>query len=55
MFIMPHALTEKAKENVSKRFGAEGITIISVGTITADQIDKDMLIDTHYGAMSPWP
>ena len=46
MFIMPPAVTRKVKDSVSMRFGAEGITIISVGTITADQIDKDMLIDT---------
>ena len=42
----PHAVTKQVKDLVSKRFGAEGISVISEGTITADQIDKDMLIDT---------
>jgi nucleoside diphosphate kinase len=52
VFIKPHAVTEQVKDLVSKRFGAEGISVISEGTITAEQIDKDMLIDTHYGAIA---
>ena len=35
------------KDPVNKRFGAT-----SEGTITAEQIDKDALIDTHYGAIA---
>ena len=49
VFIKPYAATEQVKDLVSKRFGAESI---SEGTITAEQIDKDTLIDTHYGAFA---
>ena len=52
VFIKAHAVTEQVKDVVSKRFGAEGISVISGGTITADQIDKDMLIDTHCGTIA---
>ena len=34
-------------------FRAEGISVISEGTISADQINKDMLIDTRYKTVSP--
>ena len=50
VFIKSYAATEQVKDLVSKRFGAEGISVISEGTITAEQIDKDTLIDTHHGA-----
>ena len=52
VFIKPHAVTEQAKDLVSKRFGAEVITAISEGTITADQIGENMLIDTRYGTIA---
>ena len=52
VFIMPHAVTEQVKDLVSKRFGAEGTTVISVDTIMADQVGKDTLIDAHYGTIS---
>ena len=39
--------TKQVKDLVNKRFGA-----FSKGTITDGQIDKDTLIDTHYGAIA---
>ena len=47
MFIKLYAATEQVKDLSNKRFGA-----ISEGTITAEQIDKDTPIDTHYGAIA---
>ena len=47
VFIKPYAATEQEKDLVRKRFGA-----ISEGTITAEQIDKETLIDTHHGALA---
>ena len=52
VFIKPHAVTGSVKDLVSKRFASENISVISEGTITAEQIDQDMLIDTHYGAIA---
>jgi len=52
VFIKPHAVTDQVKALVSKRFAAEGIDILSEGPIRAEQVDKDMLIDTHYGAIA---
>ena len=46
-FIKLFAATKKAQGYCQKRFGA-----ISEGTITAEQIDKGALIDTHYGAIA---
>ena len=50
VFIKPYAATEQVKDLVSKRFGAEGISVISESS--RPQIDKDTLIDTHYGAIA---
>jgi len=52
VFIKPHAVTGKAKEVVANGLKAQGIKIVSEGTITAEQIDKDMLIDQHYYAIA---
>lgn len=52
VFIKPHAVTDKAKELVRERLAANGITVISEGVITAEKIDKELLIDTHYGAIA---
>uniref|UniRef100_A0A7S0ZRE8 Nucleoside-diphosphate kinase n=1 Tax=Noctiluca scintillans TaxID=2966 RepID=A0A7S0ZRE8_NOCSC len=52
VFIKPHAVTGEVKDLVARRFEMEGISIISQGSITAEDIDKDMLIDTHYGAIA---
>jgi len=52
VFIKPHAVTDSVKKLVAERFSQEGIGIKSEGKITAETIDKDMLIDTHYGAIA---
>uniref|UniRef100_A0A7S3X5Z4 Nucleoside-diphosphate kinase n=1 Tax=Strombidinopsis acuminata TaxID=141414 RepID=A0A7S3X5Z4_9SPIT len=52
VFIKPHAVTDKVKQLVMERFKSEGIGIVSEGAIKAETIDKDMLIDTHYGAIA---
>mmetsp|Transcript_122281 Transcript_122281/g.351274 ORF Transcript_122281/g.351274 Transcript_122281/m.351274 type:complete len:396 (+) Transcript_122281:65-1252(+) len=52
VFIKPHAVTDKVKALVAERFASEGIGVLSEGTIAAEQIDKEMLIDTHYGAIA---
>lgn len=52
VFIKPHAVTDAVKDLVTDRFDSEGITVLSEGAIPAEKIDKDMLIDTHYGAIA---
>jgi len=45
-------VTDQVKALVAERFAVEGISVVSQGTIKAEQIDRDMLIDTHYGAIA---
>eukprot|EP00440_Ansanella_granifera_P012677 gb/GFBE01013772.1/.p1 GENE.gb/GFBE01013772.1/~~gb/GFBE01013772.1/.p1 ORF type:complete len:389 (+),score=116.54 gb/GFBE01013772.1/:1-1167(+) len=52
VFIKPHAVTDNVKKLVAERFSSEGIGIVSEGNIPAEKIDKEMLIDTHYGAIA---
>jgi len=52
VFVKPHAVTDAAKETVAEGLRAKGIKIVSEGTITAEQIDKGMLIDQHYYAIA---
>jgi len=52
VFLKPHAVTEPAKKLVSSKFGEAGITIYKEGTLTADVIEKDKLIDNHYYAIA---
>jgi len=52
VFIKPHAVTESVKRLVMERFVHEGIGVKSEGRIASETIDKDMLIDTHYGAIA---
>lgn len=52
VFIKPHAVTDGVKQLVTNRFVSQGITVLSEGAISAETIDKDMLIDTHYGAIA---
>lgn len=52
VFIKPHAVTGAVKELVAKRFADEGIAVLAQGSIDAATIDKNMLIDTHYGAIA---
>jgi len=52
VFIKPHAVTEGVKKLVADRFAAQGIRVLSEGPISSEKIDKEMLIDTHYGAIA---
>lgn len=55
VFIKPHACKgkEAAVESlVEEKFKASGIRITGSGTINAEEIDKKMYIDTHYGAIA---
>lgn len=52
VFIKPHAVCENVKELAKSTFAQRGITVVSEGTIPAETIDKQQLIDTHYGAIA---
>ena len=52
VFIKPHANTKAVQKLVQKTLGAKGISIQKEGEITAAEIDKGMLIDTHYYAIA---
>mmetsp|Transcript_97417 Transcript_97417/g.313875 ORF Transcript_97417/g.313875 Transcript_97417/m.313875 type:complete len:392 (-) Transcript_97417:237-1412(-) len=52
VFIKPHAVTDSVKKLVTERFAAEGLGIKSEGVIASEKIDKELLIDTHYGAIA---
>jgi len=55
VFIKPHACkgTKGAVEAVVEdKFKESGIRITGKGEMTAEQIDKNMYIDTHYGAIA---
>merc|ERR1719210_589514 len=52
VFIKPHAVTEEVKALVRQKLGEAGISIVSEGSILAEEIDKKQLIDTHYGAIA---
>lgn len=52
VFIKPHAVTDGVKELVTMRLQDSGLFIASEGSIAAEEIDRDQLIDTHYGAIA---
>jgi hypothetical protein len=55
VFIKPHACKGKpgaVEAVVEDKFIASGIRVTGKGEMTADQIDKNMYIDTHYGAIA---
>lgn len=52
VFIKPHAVTPEMKDLVKKKMSEAGIKLTSEGAISAEEIDKKMLIDTHYGAIA---
>jgi len=52
IFIKPHAVTDDAKKLVTAGLQAKGINIVGEGTITSDEIDRDMLVDQHYYAIA---
>jgi len=52
VFIKPHAVYDKVKDLVKDKLGANAISVVSEGAIPAERIDKEQLIDTHYGAIA---
>lgn len=52
VFIKPHANTNRVRALVSEAFRERGIRVVSEGAISAETIDEQMLIDTHYGAIA---
>lgn len=51
VFIKPHANTTKTQQLVQETLKKKGINVIAQGELTAEQIDKGMLIDQHYYAI----
>jgi len=52
VFIKPHACNDKVKALVREHFKSHGIRVMLEGTLDAETIDKELLIDTHYGAIA---
>lgn len=52
VFIKPHAVTDEVKTLVKNKLAEAGISVVSEGTIKAETIDKELLIDIHYGAIA---
>jgi nucleoside diphosphate kinase len=52
VFIKPHANTTPTQKLVQSTFEKKGINIVTQGELTAEQIDKGMLIDQHYYAIA---
>eukprot|EP00038_Savillea_parva_P016755 m.17919 g.17919 ORF g.17919 m.17919 type:complete len:320 (-) comp3548_c0_seq1:1202-2161(-) len=52
VFIKPHAVTDKVKAEVEKKFGDLGINILSQGSLASEVIDEKKLIDQHYYAIA---
>ena len=52
VFVKPHAVTEATKTLVKEGLIAAGLTVLSEGSITAEEIDEKKLIDQHYYAIA---
>ena len=52
VFIKPHANTPQVQELVKTKFAEVGISVISEGEITGEQIDSTGYIDQHYYAIA---
>ena len=52
VFIKPKAVTPKTKALVESALAANGIKVLEKGELSAKTIDKEMLIDNHYGAIA---
>eukprot|EP00037_Helgoeca_nana_P037984 m.18473 g.18473 ORF g.18473 m.18473 type:complete len:332 (+) comp9669_c0_seq1:3339-4334(+) len=52
VFIKPHAVTDAVKAEVEKKFGELGITILTQGSLSSEEIDEKKLIDQHYYAIA---
>lgn len=52
VFIKPHACNDKVKGMLRAHLAKNNIRITGEGTLAAEQIDRELLIDTHYGAIA---
>jgi len=52
VFLKPHAVTDKAKALVTKRFAGAGIEVVEQGSLDAARIEQEKLIDNHYYAIA---
>ncbi|GBG25901.1 DNA polymerase zeta catalytic subunit [Hondaea fermentalgiana] len=52
LFIKPHAVTDKVVELVKEDLAKAGVKIKTEGELGYEKIDKERLIDTHYGAIA---
>jgi len=52
VFIKPHAVTDATKKLVTSSLSAAGISVLSEGKLTGEQIDEGKLIDQHYYAIA---
>ena len=52
VFVKPHANTDATRALVKETLAAKGITIVSEGTITSEDIDSKKYIDQHYYAIA---
>lgn len=52
VFVKPAAITPKTLALVEDKFRSFGVKITGSGSIDAKTIDKEQLIDTHYGAIA---
>jgi len=52
VFVKPHAVTDAVTSLVEETLKAKSLTILSKGSLSAEEIDKGMLIDQHYYAIA---
>lgn len=52
VFIKPHAVCDPVKGLTESKLEQWGIRVVSEGVIPSERIDKEQLIDTHYGAIA---
>jgi len=52
VFVKPHAVNNNVVELVKSKLADAQITVTADGSISAEQIDSDKLIDTHYYAIA---
>eukprot|EP00658_Telonema_sp_P-2_P017512 TRINITY_DN1680_c0_g1_i9.p1 TRINITY_DN1680_c0_g1~~TRINITY_DN1680_c0_g1_i9.p1 ORF type:complete len:396 (-),score=164.90 TRINITY_DN1680_c0_g1_i9:45-1232(-) len=52
VFIKPHAVTEQVKAMVAQGLAEKGVTVLSEGSISSEDIDSKKLIDQHYYAIA---
>jgi len=52
VFVKPHAVTENMIALVKEKLAGAAISVVSEGSISAEQIDRNSLIDKHYGAIA---